>query len=130
MRWMPYSAPSLRMALPFYSLVTSTCCWTSLSPLHFSPCFSPLTSPWLNPHPPTRLVTNWTWSSLGTASHPTLRIHSVSVPVCQESWSDPGQPASRATLQRSLGPADSPSTTSGASDRSSPKRPHNSWSRP
>ncbi|KAJ8390127.1 hypothetical protein AAFF_G00110010 [Aldrovandia affinis] len=54
MRWMPYSAPSLRMALPSYSLVTSTCHWRPLRPLHSSPCFSPSTSPWLNPHPPTR----------------------------------------------------------------------------
>ncbi|KAJ8391731.1 hypothetical protein AAFF_G00086810 [Aldrovandia affinis] len=67
MRWMPYSAPSLRTALPSYYSLTSTCCWTPLSPPHFSPCFSPSTSPWLNPHPPTRLVTNWTWASLGTA---------------------------------------------------------------
>ncbi|KAJ8383367.1 hypothetical protein AAFF_G00221570, partial [Aldrovandia affinis] len=37
---------------------------------------------------------------------------------------------SRAILQRSLGPAVSPSTTSGGSGRSSPKRPLNSWSRP
>ncbi|KAJ8403937.1 hypothetical protein AAFF_G00342870 [Aldrovandia affinis] len=70
---MPSSVPSLRMALPSYSSVTSTCRWRPLRPLHSSPCFSPLTSPWLNPHPPTRPVTNWTWSSPGTAPHPTLR---------------------------------------------------------
>ncbi|KAJ8391889.1 hypothetical protein AAFF_G00083600, partial [Aldrovandia affinis] len=52
-RWMPSSVPSLRMALPSYSSGTSTCHWRPLRPLHSSPCFSPLTSPWLNPHPPT-----------------------------------------------------------------------------
>ncbi|KAJ8409422.1 hypothetical protein AAFF_G00228230 [Aldrovandia affinis] len=73
MRWMPYSASSLRMALPSYFESTSNCCWTPLSPPHFSPCFHPSTSPWLNPHPPTKPATNWTWSSLETAPHPTLR---------------------------------------------------------
>ncbi|KAJ8416259.1 hypothetical protein AAFF_G00382810 [Aldrovandia affinis] len=56
MRWMPYSALSLRMVPPSYSSVTSTCRRRPLRPLHSSPCFSPLTSPWLNPHLPTRPV--------------------------------------------------------------------------